>query len=224
MGYGTFRVRRAFPRRYYYRVSSSFARAMESPLTRRIAACLVIFTFVFLVTKIPVWPATRLAGFFKWAFTSDSDLTPVLALIRRAAEGISSAGSRAFPVTAPPVRMTWPVTGKLITAYGWRVDPTTKKETLHEGIDIAVPAGTPVRAAAAGVVVNVRESSAYEMIVEVDHGRGLKTTYANCSEVSVAPRTRVEQGDVIAKVGTPADGTGPHLHFEVLVEGGRVDP
>lgn len=231
MSYGTFRVRRA-PRRYYQRMASSISRSMESPFIRKVTGCLIIFFAVFTVSRIPVWPATRLTGFFRWAFTEDSDFTPVMALLKRAAAGISGQGFLAFPVSGPPpVRMAWPVNGRLAMLYGWRTDPDTKLENLHEGIDISAPVGTPVRAAAAGVVVNIRDSLVYGKVVEIDHGRGIKTTYSNCADVTVIPRTKVEQGDVVAKVGNPtapgvtgAGSAGSHLHFEVIVEGNRADP
>lgn len=225
MGYGTFRVRRGVPRRYYSRVASSFSRLMESTFVRKAAACFLVFIFVFFTSRVPVWPATRLTGFFRWAFTSDSDLTTVIAIIRRAAEGVYSSGMWALPVSGPAgIKMVWPSDGKILTMYGWTIDPETKLENLHEGIDIGAPEASPVRAAAAGVVVNVRDSAAYGKVVEIDHGRGLRTAYYNCSGVSAMPRARVEQGDTIARVASPAAGGRPHLHFEIIVDGDRVDP
>ncbi|MGE5542972.1 MAG: M23 family metallopeptidase [Bacillota bacterium] len=130
--------------------------------------------------------------------------------------------------------MAWPVNGRLAMLYGWRTDPATKVENLHEGIDISAPAGTPVRAAAAGVVTNIRDSLVYGKVIELDHGRGLMTTYSNCSEVRVILKSAVEQGDIIGVLGTPTAGglgtegaagaAGAHLHFEVLLNGNRVDP
>ncbi|MGE5485335.1 MAG: M23 family metallopeptidase [Ignavibacteriales bacterium] len=237
MSYGTFRVRRAISRRYYHRMASSVSRSMESPFIRKVTACLAIFLVVSTLSRLPAWPAARLTGLLRWAFTTDSDFAPVLAALKRAAAGVSAQGFLAFPVTgAPAVRMAWPVNGRLTMLYGWRTDPATRIENLHEGIDISAPAGTAVRAAAAGVVTNIRDSLVYGRVIELDHGRGLMTTYSNCSEVNVILKSRVEQGDVIGTLGTPAGtgGTGgtegaggaagAHLHFEVLLDGNRVDP
>ncbi len=225
MSYGTFRVRRAVPRRYYHRVASSVSRSMESSFIRKVTVCLAIFFVVSTTSRMPVWPATRLTALFRWAFTTDSDFTAVLSVLKRAAAGVSAPGFLAFPVTgSSTVRMIWPVNGRLTMMYGWRTDPSTKIDNLHEGIDISAPAGTPVRAAAAGVVMNVRDSLVYGKVIEVDHGGGLKTTYSNCSEVAVIPRSGVQQGDIIGKLGNPSGVGDTHLHFEVLLDGSRVDP
>ncbi|WP_217634931.1 M23 family metallopeptidase [Micromonospora pattaloongensis] len=94
----------------------------------------------------------------------------------------------------------------------------------HEGIDIAAAAGTPVRAAAGGVVRKASWYGDYGNTVIIDHGGGVSTLYAHNSALSVRPGQRVEAGQEIAAVGSTGDSTGPHLHFEVEVEGRPVDP
>ncbi|NPV72009.1 MAG: M23 family metallopeptidase [Firmicutes bacterium] len=225
MSYGTFRVRRTFPRRYYNRVAASVSRSVATPVVRKVAICLLVFLFVWMVARIPVTPARRLTSVLRWAFTSDSDFTAVFSFIRRLAEGLPETGFWAFPVTGSAgAKMAWPVDGRLTALYGWKTDPNTKQEKLYEGIDISAPAGTPVKAALAGVVVSVRDSATYGKVIEVEHGRGLKTVYYRCAEVAVIPHTRVERGDVIARVGALPGAGSPYIHFQVVVEGNRVDP
>ena len=95
---------------------------------------------------------------------------------------------------------------------------------MHEGIDIAVPSGTPVHAAAAGTVVYAGWLGGYGNIVVVDHGNGLSTAYGHNSSLSVAQGASVGAGSVIALSGNTGHSTGPHVHFEVRVNGAAVDP
>jgi murein DD-endopeptidase MepM/ murein hydrolase activator NlpD len=95
---------------------------------------------------------------------------------------------------------------------------------MHEGIDIAVPTGTPVWAAAAGTVIYSGWLGGYGNLVVVDHGNGLATAYAHNSALLVAVGQVVAQGDTIALAGSTGHSSGPHVHFEVRVNGVAVDP
>jgi murein DD-endopeptidase MepM/ murein hydrolase activator NlpD len=96
---------------------------------------------------------------------------------------------------------------------------------LHAGLDISAPAGTPVRAAAAGVVTYSNDTvRGYGNMVLIDHGNGFVTAYAHNSENLVSPGTRVAAGEVIALVGATGNATGPHVHFEVRRSGRTVNP
>ena len=90
---------------------------------------------------------------------------------------------------------------------------------MHEGVDIAVPSGTPVHAAAAGTVIHAGWLGGYGNLVVVDHGNGISTAYAHNTSVAVAVGQQVAQGDVIAYSGSTGNSTGPHVHFEVRVNG-----
>lgn len=94
----------------------------------------------------------------------------------------------------------------------------------HPGIDITSPVGTPIRAARSGVVVSTGWEGAYGKMVEIDHGGGVRTRYAHASRIHVAPGERVDAGDVIANVGMTGRTTGPHLHYEVRINGRAVNP
>jgi murein DD-endopeptidase MepM/ murein hydrolase activator NlpD len=111
----------------------------------------------------------------------------------------------------------WPVNGVVTSGFGWRWG------RMHEGIDIAAPTGTSIRAAAAGTVIYAGYMGGYGNIVIIDHGDGLSTAYAHQSAIYVGSGS-VSQGTVIGAVGSTGNSTGPHLHFEVRVNGSAVDP
>lgn len=96
--------------------------------------------------------------------------------------------------------------------------------SLHPGIDIGAAMGTPIRAAAAGTVIVAAYSGGYGNLVVIDHGNGLATAYAHQSQIAVSVGQQVAQGQLIGYVGSTGFSTGPHLHFEVRVNGSPVDP
>jgi len=108
--------------------------------------------------------------------------------------------------------------------FGWRIDPFTGRSALHTGLDFQAEPGTAILAAAGGVVVTQELHPAYGNMVEIDHGNNLITRYAHASQVFVKQGDVIKRGQKIAAVGTTGRSTGPHLHFEVLVEGVPQDP
>lgn len=114
--------------------------------------------------------------------------------------------------------------GNLGSPFGWRVDPITGQSALHTGLDFQADPGTPIIAAAGGVVTNQSYHPAYGNLIEIDHGNDLLTRYAHASEVFVRQGDLVKRGQKIASVGSTGRSTGPHLHFEVLVQGIPQDP
>jgi murein DD-endopeptidase MepM/ murein hydrolase activator NlpD len=118
-----------------------------------------------------------------------------------------------------------PVAGAPIgSRFGWRIDPFTGRQALHTGLDFEATVGTPIVAAAGGVVVTAEPHPDYGNMVEIDHGNGLVTRYGHASKLLVKKGDLVRRGQQIALVGTTGRSTGPHLHFEVLVQGVQQDP
>lgn len=117
-----------------------------------------------------------------------------------------------------------PVAGIVGSGFGFRVDPINGRAALHTGLDFPSPVGTPIRAAAAGVVRSAEPDGAYGLSVEIDHGNGLLTRYAHASKVMVKPGELVRRGQTIAAVGNTGRSTGAHLHFEVLLGGVPQNP
>lgn len=110
------------------------------------------------------------------------------------------------------------------SGYGMRNDPFTGQLSMHTGVDFAAPVGTPIFAAAGGVVVSAEQHPAFGNMVEVDHGKGFSTMYAHTSRMLVKVGDIVRKGQKIAEVGTTGRSTGPHLHFEVHVKGVPQNP
>nr|WP_279343742.1 M23 family metallopeptidase [Variovorax terrae] len=114
--------------------------------------------------------------------------------------------------------------GQLGSSFGWRIDPFTGRSALHTGLDFQAEPGTSILAAAGGVVATQEFHPAYGNMVEIDHGNDLITRYAHASKVWVKKGDLIKRGQKIAEVGTTGRSTGPHLHFEVLVQGVPQDP
>jgi murein DD-endopeptidase MepM/ murein hydrolase activator NlpD len=121
--------------------------------------------------------------------------------------------------TSLPVDAQWNA-----SAYGWRLDPFTGERAMHEGVDFVAIPGTPIHAAASGVVVSAERHPQYGNLVEIDHGKDLTTRYAHASKVLVKAGQLVKRGQKIAEVGSSGRSTGPHLHFEVRIRGIAQNP
>jgi len=121
--------------------------------------------------------------------------------------------------TSLPLESSWNA-----SSFGWRVDPFTGEADLHTGVDFPAEQGTPIKSAAAGVVVNVEKHAAYGNFVDIDHGDELVTRYAHCSKILVQPGALVKRGQTVAEVGTTGRSTGPHLHFEVRIRNVAQNP
>jgi murein DD-endopeptidase MepM/ murein hydrolase activator NlpD len=118
-----------------------------------------------------------------------------------------------------------PTTGYLSSLFATRRHPVLKVTRPHKGVDIAAPVGTPILAPAKGTVRFAgRKAGGYGNVVEIDHGYGYRTRFAHASRIHVKTGQQVERGDKIAEVGATGLVSGPHLHYEVEVEGKQVDP
>lgn len=121
--------------------------------------------------------------------------------------------------TITPIDASWNA-----SSFGWRIDPITGQHALHEGIDFIADVGTPIFAAAGGVVVAAEYHSQYGQMVEIDHGNEFVTRYAHASKLFVKVGEVVRRGRKIAEVGSTGRSTGPHLHFEVRNKGVAQNP
>ena len=163
--------------------------------------------------------------------TQQSALEKALRDLERAESDIESriaaynAGpGRTSGLTRPSGRLLMPVNGRIGSGFGMRFHPILKRSRMHKGVDIGASSGTPIRAAADGVVISSAYSGGYGNVVILDHGGGLSTVYGHCSARLVSSGQRVKRGQVIARVGSTGLSTGPHLHFEVRINGTAVNP
>jgi len=118
----------------------------------------------------------------------------------------------------------WPVTGALGSGFGARSDPFSGEGARHSGIDIEAPMGTPVKAAADGIVISAGWNGGYGRCVIVDHGNGYQTWYGHLSAIVAMQGQEIRQGDELGKVGMTGRATGPHLHYEVRIHSTPVNP
>jgi murein DD-endopeptidase MepM/ murein hydrolase activator NlpD len=108
--------------------------------------------------------------------------------------------------------------------FGYRPDPFLGRPALHPGVDLVQSYGSEIRSTAAGRVVHAGPMGGYGNMVEIDHGNGLATRYGHMSEVLVAEGEEVKAGAVVGRIGSTGRSTGPHLHYEVRIDGEPVDP
>ena len=117
-----------------------------------------------------------------------------------------------------------PADGWITSYFGQRISPYLNKLKMHEGLDVGAPYGTPVHAPADGIVTFSGERAGFGKFVQVDHGYGIETIYAHNQSLSVRPGQKVKRGHLLSAVGNTGHSTGPHLHYEVRVNGIAVDP
>ena len=127
------------------------------------------------------------------------------------------------PVVSIPSRMPLD-DARLTSDYGDRTHPVLKRRMGHKGVDLAAVTGTPIYATADGYVSKAERFSSYGNYVSIEHGARIQTRYAHMSRIAVAEGTRVSKGDIIGYVGSTGRSTGPHLHYEVRIDGQAVNP
>jgi murein DD-endopeptidase MepM/ murein hydrolase activator NlpD len=118
----------------------------------------------------------------------------------------------------------WPVNGRLLSRFGEREDPFSGEGAMHTGVDISAGMGTPVHAAADGIVAFSEFFAGYGRMVVIDHGGGMTTRYAHLSKFEVVTGQEIRRGDVLGYSGASGRVTSPHLHFEVRLGGSPVNP
>ena len=139
----------------------------------------------------------------------------------------SSSGGGTAVVTKGTGQFLWPAaspSARVTSSYGRREKPNAAATSIHRGIDIGAPSGTDVLAADGGTVIVAGSGRSYGNYIVIDHGNGYTTLYAHNSRLCVSVNQSVERGQVIAKVGSTGNSTGPHIHFEVSKNGSLVNP
>jgi len=121
-------------------------------------------------------------------------------------------------------QLAWPLSGRITSVFGWRRHPIWGSRNWHTGIDIAAPYGRPIAAADSGEVILSKWWKGYGKAVVIDHGRGVSTVYGHMSRIYVKYGDQIRKGQIIGLVGSTGYSTGPHLHFEVRINGKPVDP
>ena len=178
-----------------------------------------------LLENDPLYQQNRALG--RKAFGARVDLD---ALLRRANVLLASFDEISDTLSRHADRLA--STPSIMPTAGWlssnfsrsRRHPILHISRPHEGIDVTAPMGAPIVAPASGRVVDVGRETGYGLIVEIDHGNGIVTKYAHCSRVLVKKGQKVTRGEVIAAVGNSGLSTGPHLHYEIHINGRVVDP
>jgi murein DD-endopeptidase MepM/ murein hydrolase activator NlpD len=129
-----------------------------------------------------------------------------------------------LPPEGAPGQLLWPVSGPITSPFGWRMHPILHRMIQHRGIDIAVPTGTPVAAAAEGRIIVASYQGGCGNMVAIDHHGGLSTMYCHMSQIFVSVGQEVQRGQAIGAAGSTGLSTGPHVHFQVMQNGNPVDP
>lgn len=167
--------------------------------------------------------------FNSWQSLEETGVPALAAVAEAAGEAGLTASARAATATRSiatvsiPSRM--PVEAvRLTSSYGMRGHPVLGGRRAHKGIDLAGPVGTPIYATADGMVSKAEWFSSYGLYVSIEHGGALQTRYGHMSRLNVANGQRVRKGDIIGFIGSTGRSTGPHLHYEVRVNGQAVNP
>jgi len=172
------------------------------------------------------WQSLEKTGVPQLAAVADA---AALATAGRPGGITGSAAPRMVSAIAFPSRVSipsrMPVNGVRLTSdYGMRWHPVVGGRRAHKGVDLAGPVGTPIHATADGVVSKAEWFSSYGLYVSLEHGGDLQTRYGHMSRLNVAAGQQVRKGDVIGFIGSTGRSTGPHLHYEVRIAGGAVNP
>jgi len=203
----------------------------------RVAAVLSILALLFLVRQTDHPAGENMRSGLRYVLTTDWDVRP--AMEKAVKFGLQMAGvdsqldsgmpqdgtmKEAASAAGSPGPMTIPVSGRVVREYGWNKDSLDDMERFHPGIDIAVKAGEPVKAALTGKVKKVGSDQKYGRYVVLDHGEGVYTLYAGMENVKVAEGQTVRAGETVGDTARAGDVSGGGLHFELREKGVLTDP
>jgi murein DD-endopeptidase MepM/ murein hydrolase activator NlpD len=145
-------------------------------------------------------------------------------LIRESSSSSNAPAPSNNAAQAPSAEYIKPVSGRISSPYGWRIHPILGYSKFHTGVDFAAASGTAVKAVKGGVVILAKYNSSYGNYIIIDHGNGVSSLYAHLKGFNTSLGSRVSQGQTIGFVGSTGMSTGPHLHFEIRVNGDHVNP
>lgn len=174
--------------------------------------------------------AVEVAQMEELSAAEESQLEGLIRQRQAELEAQRAAARRAAGIagTAPPPSgggsFSWPVSGTITSPFGWRSNPYGGAPEFHQGLDIAAPTGTTVAAASSGTIILAQWYGGYGNYILIDHGGGYSTGYGHLSAIYVSVGQTVQRGQAIGAVGSTGQSTGPHLHFEVRINGKPVDP
>lgn len=206
-------------------------------LTLRLTQTAISILFLMLVVgvfQMENQVAQKIQGQIRTTFSSENDYSTAIREYLTFGWWLNSYDRMVFrqeqepeavpAMSSPSYQLVNPVSGRVTQRFGTITSEATGEEYFHSGIDIEAAIGTPIKAVKAGVIVRITEDNKLGRLVQVDHGDGFYSLYANCSEILVQEGQEVEQGQVIAKVGQTGDASSPQLHFELRKEGQLIDP
>lgn len=173
--------------------------------------------------------ASQVAEMESLSSAEESQLEALIVERQRQLAAERLAQQRAAGITGAPVQdsggsLSWPVSGTITSPFGWRHNPFGSGLDFHPGLDIGAPSGTTITAAAGGTIITAGWYGGYGNYIVIDHGGGVATGYGHCSQIFVTAGQTVQRGQAIGAVGSTGASTGPHLHFEVRINGKPVDP
>lgn len=197
---------------------------------KQAVVCCFILSVLLGASKAPGGLAGGMVSFARGAVQEDLSFDDVKAWVAGLPEGIGKLTAldiRGFwsrAATTDPTELAWPVSGEITSHYGWRSNPETGGLSAHQGIDIDAAVGTKVASVLDGVVVSVRQSPTYGLVIEIEHGGGFSSVYGRLETSLVESEQTVKQGEFIGTIGKSGDSDGAHLHFEIRKDGLEVDP
>lgn len=172
--------------------------------------------------------ATQVASMEDISASEEAQLEGLIQERQREIEAEQASARRAAGIAGVPERFngrfSWPVSGVVTSPFGWRSNPFGGGPEFHQGLDIAAPMGTTITAAASGTVIMAQWYGGYGNYILIDNGNHYSTGYGHCSAIYVRAGQHVQRGQAIGAVGSTGYSTGPHVHFEVRINGKPVDP
>jgi len=171
--------------------------------------------------------ASEVAEIEDLSATEEANLEALIRQRQAELEAQREAARRAAGIVGPetaPGMLSWPVSGTITSPFGYRNNPFGGGMEFHQGLDIAAPMGTTVKAAAGGTVISAGWYGGYGNYILIDHGGGMATGYGHLSQIFVSSGQQVGKEQPIGAVGSTGMSTGPHLHFEVRINGKPTDP